>query len=74
MERPEENPPCANCGFEGDFEYTWEDGDFLVICPSCKQTNYKVEKEKIDSLVSDIVTNSLDHIEGAVKDAKDPID
>lgn len=71
MERPEKNPPCPNCGFDGDFEYTWENGDFMVICPSCKETTHKVEKEKIDSLVQEMISGSIDQIKGAADEAKD---
>ena len=43
----------------------------MVTCPSCKETTYKVEKEKIDSLVQEMVSGSMDQIKGAADEAKD---
>jgi uncharacterized Zn finger protein len=66
-----EKSRCGQCGFEGEFEHRWIEGDFLVVCPSCEAINHRVKKEKIDELVAQVMSDSLGKIRDAVEDIKD---
>jgi len=65
-----EKATCPYCSFEGDFEHRWVKGDLLVVCPSCREAAYRVDKEDIDSFVSSILSDSMAGIKDACERRK----